>query len=160
MVTGTPSTSVDFNNWTVSGRVDYKSDNTDSDTDFFSVAQENGTFFAAQNFESQSHKSALAESGINTLSQNMYLHCRFPQKGPVFENAYKVKGRHGNVDDTHHTWLPFKWLSYWATKVAEHRVYEDATTSWEQQNAQMQVDHFIHYDGILVISNGICNTRF
>jgi hypothetical protein len=160
MVTSTPNSSVDFNNWTISGRVDYKDSEQATDSNFFHYAQENGTFFSAQNFESQSHKSALAESGINTLSQNMYLHCRFPQKSAPFTKAYKVDGHHDTIEDTHFSWLPFDFGKFWGPEVDKHKNVAISDSKWEQQNAQMQVDHFIHYDGILVIANGICNTRF
>ncbi len=167
MVAGTPIGTSNIDRWTRSARRDaFDSDN--SSKNFFASCLEGGTFFAAQNFESQSHKSAFVESGLNTLSQNMYLHCRFPPRSqPLIEPAKLVRGfitRYGttvipNDKDTHEI------CTYTTKPGGSERYYngyitEEALVNWQQHNAQLQVDHYIHYDAILVIINGICNTRF
>lgn len=161
MVTGTPVGSIDFNNWTISARADVANE-SDKGSSFWNAALEGGTFFAAQNFESQSHKSALAESGVNTLSQNMYMHCRFPPRLKMFEQGLQVNGKHSEKDDIH-TYLPNlskKTLALTEAQTGRSVTDMNTITPWEQGNNQLQVDHYIHYDGILVIANGICNTRF
>ena len=73
----------------------------------------------------------------------MYLHTRFPNIGYVLKgNTYKW----GSDDD------------YTYSQVQART--GQAPTPWNQGNQQMTVDHYIHYDGLLVIINGIANTRF
>ena len=100
-----------------------------------------GTYLLAQNFESQSHKSHLTESGINTLAQTMYMVCRFPMSKRV--GAEAVVNTSSGVAFTKADGVP-----------------SAGEVVWEQGNQALQVDHFIHYDGILIISNGVCSTRF
>lgn len=165
MVTGTPVGTIDFNNWTISARRD-ASDADNSASHFFTVCQEGGTFFAAQNFESQSHKSTLAESGLNTLSQNMYLHCRFPPRSHPYGQTVRLVDGQRSVDNGAANATKTCGI-YTFTRpemknivAANGLVVKSVADDWSQHNAALQVDHFIHYDAILVIANGICNTRF
>lgn len=164
MVAGTPIGTSNLDRWTISARRDaYDSDN--SSKNFFASCLEGGTFFAAQNFESQSHKSAFVESGLNTLSQNMYLHCRFPTRSqPLIGQCKLVRGYipTSSVADPGNSHAIYTFTSRKSDPERYHRGYigESNLMSWQQHNAQLQVDHYIHYDAILVIINGICNTRF
>lgn len=165
MVTGTPVGTIDFNNWTISARRD-ASDADNSASHFFTVCQEGGTFFAAQNFESQSHKSTLAESGLNTLSQNMYLHCRFPPRSHPYGQTVRLVHGQREVDNDTANAIKTTGIYTYTHPDMNHivasngLVVKTAADDWSQHNAALQVDHFIHYDAILVIANGICNTRF
>lgn len=159
MVTGTPIGTINQNNWTISARRD--ADGGGASRAYFGACQEGGTFFAAQNFESQSHKSAFVESGINTLSQNMYLHCRFPARLETAGEMAAVEGYLSTLraGETHGI---FTYARQIENKKDFHltKVPNATTHNWWQYNAQLQVDHFIHYDAVLTIVNGICNTRF
>jgi hypothetical protein len=143
------------NNWSVSARRDTSS--SSGDTTAPSVRGQyplqGGTFFISQNFESQSHKSHLAESGLNTLAQTMYVECRFPGAVQVGSNSLKVSAV------TSESYVYAKQL---ADRDGTNKAsYAGATkTNWLQCNAALQMDHFIHYDGLLLVENGICNTRF
>lgn len=295
LVGSSPDSLVTKYNWNVSARADTAS-NSQSTPTYFSHARDDGTFFVAQNFESQSHKSQFAETGINTLAQNVYIHARFPPSSSVFgpnpaiqigkfpvtqqarfrsdsENVYtygdleytqetldnftSTEGRDfptindiadlrvliqfGSPDDKilfealydknkaivtditdanyNYYYLPKMYtvndeggeeelpvnesteiltalktgtplqeplkstyvyikpdfpavfagastVSHtYAPVVTGYAYKEDSNTlskisKWEQYNTQMTVDHFIHYDGILLITNGICNSRF
>lgn len=129
--------------WSVSARRDTDSlSNIDSNpSKWWHYPLQGGTFFCAQNFESQSHKSHLTESGINTLAQSMYLVARFPPEGTIDGMVQVTK----DIAD------------------GKFKVYEttaDTGGPWRQINQALQLDTFVHYDGILLISNGICSTRF
>jgi hypothetical protein len=164
MVAGTPIGTSNIDKWTRSARRDaYDSDI--SSHNFFASCIEGGTFFAAQNFESQSHKSAFVESGLNTLSQNMCLHCRFPPRSqPLVEPAKRVIGyvprSSAIIKVDNHEICTYNTKPRNAERYYNGYIVEDTLVNWQQHNAQLQVDHYIHYDAILVIINGICNTRF
>lgn len=129
--------------WSVSARRDTDGTITSDGTpqSWWHYPLQGGAFFCAQNFESQSHKSHLTESGINTLAQSMYLVARFPPEaaidGMYATSTNKTKGIYDPLDT-----MP------------------NQGAAWRQTNQGLQLDTFIHYDGILLISNGICSTRF
>lgn len=71
---------INFGNWSVSARV---MDNTATTASgvakkLSKVGLEGGTYYASQNLESQAHKSGIADAGINTLSQTVYMVMRMP----------------------------------------------------------------------------------
>lgn len=158
--------SVNQYNWDVSARVvDEAADSSKPNT----VAEENGKFYIAQNLESQSHKSHLAESGVNTLAQSLFLNARFPGKKTISSgNHYATFGKGETnklIADPSFT-LAFSGTVTAATTANTAPSATQVTWGTLSNNAlatvnnQMQVDHFIHYDGILIIANGIANTRF
>lgn len=299
LIASVPDNCTNLLNWTISARRD-----EGESKHYFKDCREDGTFFLAQNFESQSHKSQFAETGINTLAQNVYLHARFPVASNVFEDvqAYKIgesllyidnidsaecykvgpaidsgalppdsldltkrdnlltaedvfdalgyttfeydfyRIKYADFKSRGFTPATFNLLKFPFIYTAEglkvdddiafefyrHRIgvlvedgyeidpefedtyndivnthrfsdnpehysYETVTetggsvftyipvapgisykqqpangvatpltgaTYWKQENANMQIDHFIHYDGVMLIVNGICNTRF
>lgn len=100
-----------------------------------------GTFLAAQNLESQSHKAYMIESGVNTLAQHIYLHARFPPASDLYPGATVKDLRTTDMD-------------------ALVPSIGDGSATQTTVNASLQIDHFMHYDGILIINKGICSTRF
>ena len=112
-----------------------------------------GTFYLGMNFESQSHKSHLAESGVNTLAQNMYIHCQFPGVVTPFQQAHKISLVDATSGDF--TYVPTKY------KTAKNADSDNTVIeSWQLTNQQMTIDHYAHYDGLLIIVNGVASTRF
>ena len=111
-------------------------------TVYSDVCLEHGTFYMAQNFESQSHKSHLIDSGINTLAQHMYMHLKLPPPKTPFadDGGPKYVGSH---DQT-------VFVSALGTT--------PLTATFHMPT--LAVDHFIHFDGILICANGVCSTRF
>jgi hypothetical protein len=83
----------------------------------------------------------------------MYVECRFPGAVQVGSNSLKVSAV------TSESYVYAKQL---ADRDGTNKAsYAGATkTNWLQCNAALQMDHFIHYDGLLLVENGICNTRF
>lgn len=145
---------IDGQSWAVSARRDSNGGTDSTPSRWYHYAYPGGTYFTAQNLESQSHKSHLAESGVNTLAQSMYLTARFPgEDNNIGGGGYNVQvapnvgsrfdGGISTVDAT--TNIP--------TAMFTRR-------PWVQTNQGMQLDTIIHYDGILIISNGVCTTRF
>lgn len=170
----------DAANWMVSARRDT---NTTTSADgipgnWAEYTGENGTFILSQNFESQSHKSHLAESGVNTLAQTMYMVARFPAAENVASNVFL----HGATKAIHHGSEPTTTIAYTykdtvvkdkadGTTDVDVKLWTETDTAvagdtysaafqWTQGNQAMLVDHFVHYDGLLIISNGIASTRF
>lgn len=134
--------SISKSSWNISARRDGVTDTSaPSSSKWFEHPLQGGTFFTAQNFESQSHKSHLAETGVNTLAQNMFMHARFPNQSEVLASGFRM----GTDDDF--TFVPFD------TNTA-------MTTAWQQSLQQLTVDHYVHYDGLLFVVNGIANTRY
>lgn len=129
---------VDLTHWGISARRDESAQVAGVPTAWNQYCMTGGTFLMAQNFESQSHKSHLTESGINTLAQTMYMVARFPNKKKIGTDACYDQ----------------------STGVALCLTDKTGKANWEQTNQALQTDHFIHYDGILIISNGVCSTRF
>lgn len=132
----------DLTHWGISARRDVGSDATAGvPSKWNQYCLSGGSYLMAQNFESQSHKSHLTESGINTLAQTMYMVARFPGPKKLGEKSF-VNASTG--------------IAY-----AKNLTSPASTDEWWWQgNQALQVDHFIHYDGILIISNGVCSTRF
>lgn len=143
---------IDFTSWTTSAR----RDGTGPANRWYNYCKPGGTFVLAQNLESQSHKSHLAESGINTLAQSVYLLAKFPMGGNISQ-AFKVYNTEDGKED-----LPTDG----AYDTLTHETDDDALppdhgkVAFYQTNQALQMDHFVHYDGILIISNGRCSTRF
>lgn len=140
--------------WAVSARRDTTSDSMlDPSNNWMQHPMHDGKFFMAQNFESQSHKSHLAESGVNTLAQNMYMHARFPPSGtPLGPLVYPFG------PETCRTYLPVE--TGMSSTDDDTDVVTTTRQRWQQSNQQLVVDHYVHYDGLLLIVNGIANTRF
>ena len=105
------------------------------------------------NSESQSHKSHLAESGVNTLAQNMYIHCQFPGVVTPFQQAHRIS--RVTTDSGDFTYVP---KQYKTAKDADSA--DTVIETWQLTNQQMTIDHYVHYDGLLIIVNGVANTRF
>ena len=123
-------------NWSVSARAETPSDTSKTYLEYFpAYPSELGTYYVSQNMESQSHKSHLAESGINTLAQTVYLSMRFP---PVER---------------------FTDLKYFDEKL-DIIVYGTGGVKPYLYNPDLHIDTFAHYDGVVVIRNGIMNSRF
>jgi hypothetical protein len=146
---------IDGRSWAVSARRDVGENATlDASSTWMQHPMPDGKFFLAQNFESQSHKSHLAESGVNTLAQNMYVHARFPGNARIYDvDAYPL----GRADDR--TYVPMATTRY-TTDGTTTTLTNEIKTTWTQGNQQLLVDHYVHYDGLLLIVNGIANTRF
>lgn len=146
---------IDGRSWSVSARRDVGENATlDASSTWMQHPMPDGKFFLAQNFESQSHKSHLAESGVNTLAQNMYVHARFPGNARIYDvDAYPL----GRADDR--TYVPMATTRY-TTDGTTATLTNEIKTTWTQGNQQLLVDHYVHYDGLLLIVNGIANTRF
>ena len=136
--------------WNVSARADKAGSATPSK--WYEMARPSGSFFIAQNLESQSHKSHLAESGVNTLAQTMYLMTRMPSAGKVGTDLLVQRS-----DD-----VALQTVGYDGAVTTDTSIIGANITRvpWEQHNVGMQLDHYVHYDAILIISNGICSTRF
>lgn len=145
--------SITRRNWTTSARRDLGVE-SEIPSRWYQMCAPGGTFFCAQNLESQSHKSHLAESGVNTLAQSMYLHATFPSASTI--NGMKVvntstpsrflDGAFGPEDIT--------------SGITSATDPTPVSKTWQQCNQALRVDHYIHYDAILIVSNGICSTRF
>lgn len=146
---------IDGRSWAVSARRDVGENATlDASSTWMQHPMPDGKFFLAQNFESQSHKSHLAESGVNTLAQNMYVHARFPGNARIYDvDAYPL----GRAADR--TYVPMATTRY-TTDGTTTTLTNEIKTTWTQGNQQLLVDHYVHYDGLLLIVNGIANTRF
>ncbi|AET84770.1 hypothetical protein TVWG_00005 [Tetraselmis viridis virus N1] len=143
---------VDLTHWGISARRDDGGENSSGvPTHWQQYCMPGGAFLQAQNFESQSHKSHLTESGINTLAQTMYMVSKFPRRNKVGHLAY--------IDSTYAKGAVLLSNSNPATLTAGNNPITTAIP-WVQTNQSLQVDHIIHYDGILIISNGVCSTRF
>ena len=160
--------SINSYNWDVSARV---LDSVPDSTNTLTIAEEDGKFFISQNLESQSHKSHLAESGVNTLAQSLFLTARFPghkEISPASRWGVLHTGRDNNhairdvqsvqVFDVDVTVEDDDTQANHPTKINDGIAVQ--TTPLATTNQQLQLDHFIHYDGILIIANGIANTRF
>ena len=148
------------NTWRVSAlRDSVTAANSISSMAPFEHPQPGGTFYLGMNFESQSHKSQLAESGVNTLAQNMYIHCQFPGVVKPYKQAWKLgvvaADDNGNVAGTDFTYVPIKFH-----KAGSQTATTEVAAEWQLTNQQMTIDHYVHYDGLLIIVNGIANTRF
>lgn len=145
---------INKNTWRISAlRDSITAANSISSMKAFEHPATNGTFFLGMNFESQSHKSHLAESGVNTLAQNMYIHCQFPGAVTPFQQAHKIS--QVNAEATDYTYVPK------AYKTAKNQDSGAAVIeTWQLTNQQMTIDHYVHYDGLLIIVNGVANTRF
>lgn len=141
--------------WRKSARRDLSSGETvsSSSSTVFEHPLPDGKFYLAMNLESQSHKSHLAESGVNTLAQNMYLHCMFPKNSkPLGDTAFPW----GLVDtEKDHTFTAVK-----PKGKSDAEGDQIVATTWQQNNQALVVDHYVHYDGLLIIVNGLANTRF
>lgn len=148
---------IDGRSWAVSARRDVGDNATlDASNTWMQHPMPDGKFFLAQNFESQSHKSHLAESGVNTLAQNMYVHARFPGNARIFDvDAYPL----GRPSDKTYVPMPTGRITGQDSDGDPTGIVETKTT-WTQGNQQLLVDHYVHYDGLLLIVNGIANTRF
>jgi hypothetical protein len=98
----------------------------------------------------------------------MCLHCRFPPRSqPYGQVAHLVDGQHSVDLSTANALVPKNCGIY--TCIGNHTkditaanglVVKATVEDWSQHNAALQVNHFIHYDAILVIAHGIRNTRF
>lgn len=151
--------SISHRSWTISARRD-ASDNSSFDTppkEPTDYPMQGGDFYCTQNFESQSHKSHLAESGVNTLAQSMYLQARFPQS-QVVPGVKRQTAADATTDNGAISGI---------STVADGKAADGSTADpnakwgdWHQANAALQLDTFVHYDGIMIIENGIINTRF
>jgi hypothetical protein len=146
---------VDHANWTVSARRDADAVN-DIPSRWYQMCAQGGTYFCAQNLESQSHKSHLAESGVNTLAQSMYLHTTFPSAADV-SSVFKVVKSTSALDPADGAYGRDLAVATGGTFTLANTI---SLVPWRQTNQALRVDHFIHYDGILIVSNGICSTRF
>jgi hypothetical protein len=80
----------------------------------------------------------------------MYMHCQFPQfTSPLGNNAFEI----GAGDDiTFSVVAPFD-------KNGDRSANLQGKL-WRQNNQSMIVDHYVHYDGLMIIVNGLANTRF
>jgi hypothetical protein len=81
----------------------------------------------------------------------MYLECRFPGAEKVASGNLKIQSGSNTIISKCQNLREFTPLDTTAWNAAE---------DWMQCNAALQMDHFIHYDGLLLVENGICNTRF
>ena len=136
--------------WSTSARRDSNGGTDATPSRWYHYCSPSGTYYTAQNLESQSHKSHLAESGVNTLAQSMYISARFPNE-VKFDESYKVQKTSGALE----------LMDGAITKSSVAVPTTEVTRSpWVQSNQGLQLDTIIHYDGILIISNGICTTRF
>lgn len=145
---------INKNTWRISAlRDSIMTANSISSMKPFEHPSTGGTFYLGMNFESQSHKSHLAESGVNTLAQNMYIHCQFPGVVTPFKEAHKISAVDDNSSDF--TYVPRK---YKTAKDADSAAA--VVVDWQLTNQQMTIDHYVHYDGLLIIVNGVANTRF
>jgi hypothetical protein len=81
----------------------------------------------------------------------MYLECRFPGAEKVSPDNLKILAGTNGVLSKSQNVREVAPLDQAAWTAAE---------DWMQCNAALQMDHFIHYDGLLLVENGICNTRF
>jgi hypothetical protein len=160
--------SINVYNWDVSARVlDKAADSTDTMT----ICEEEGKFFIAQNMESQSHKSHLAESGVNTLAQSLFLTARFPggktvvpsnQWAIIANTTYGLRQNKTPIVFGENATITAEAKAGGANNAAKvsDALTIQANQSYITTNQQLQLDHFIHYDGILIVANGIANTRF
>lgn len=141
---------INSKNWAISARRDSLNSTTiEAPGNWYQFTSPGGTFIAAQNFESQSHKSHLTESGVNTLAQSMYFNARFPSSKTFSDVNVKSASAlasspglittKGSADETS------------ASVVFGPLI---------QVQQALQMDTFVHYDGIIIISNGIASTRF
>jgi hypothetical protein len=125
-------------NWSTSARAELAK--TNNVNVFHQNPGEGGTYYVTQNLESQAHKSNLCESGVNTLAQTVYLSLRMP----------------GQTD--------YKTISFHPTAGDEYGVVKLHTSNQAEYlslaNVEMLIDTFAHYDAVLVIRNGLMNTRF
>lgn len=142
---------VDITHWGISARRDAGNDAAAGiPSHWQQYSMPGGAFLMAQNFESQSHKSHLTESGINTLAQTMYMVSRFPRPGTIGKNLY--------IDSTYSDDRDAVFSSSVNPTTLNPAI--PTAVKWTQGNQALQIDHFIHYDGILIISNGVASTRF
>lgn len=100
---------------------------------------EYGTYYITQNLESQPHKSQLQDSGVNTLNQTVYLSMRMPN--------------------------PFMWPAKLAVDstsnaVKSSKIDPAGTVNIVTRLPNLQIDTFAHYDAVLLVRNGLLNTRF
>jgi hypothetical protein len=144
-------------NWGVSARQLSNITNTTA-TDILKTLPcvEGGSYVAAQNFESQSHKAYLLESGINTLASTMYLFADFPAPNriPTLAIANLGNGLFAGQQTNHSN---LTQANGFPQNIGNVRAGGDTL---ESSNAHLRMDHFVHYDGVLIIDGGICNTRF
>lgn len=123
--------------WAISAFCEYGLYTADTEAALaYGLPDEYGTYYIAQNLESQPHKSQLQDSGVNTLNQTVYLSMRMPGET--------------------------RWTGYYATMAdGSWTATPSATTTPLVTNIpNMQIDTFAHYDAVLLVRNGLLNTRF
>eukprot|EP00873_Tetraselmis_striata_P039052 jgi/Tetstr1/459316/TSEL_004711.t1 len=130
---------MDRTSWSVSAR--QLKDAGSVPKDYLTNPSELGTYYICQNLESQSHKSTLADSGVNTLAQTVYLSMRMP--GEVRSKWYFTTS--GELTNEASTGT--------GTDLVNH-------TQLAYINPNLQIDTFTHYDAVLLVRNGMLNTRF